>query len=238
MDNGIYSLIAGVTRNSKNLEIQANNLANMNTPGFKEDFQLHETKFVSDGKNKVAIPVDSPSIINDGEGPIVATLRPLDVALVGSGYFKIATPNGVRYSRNGGFTIDNEGRLVTHQGNPVLSADGQEIVFEAADTDPIILGDGTVLVDGEERGRIGAVTFENPKLLRKLGNNLFIADQDEIEALDTKFLQGSIEQANVRTILAVTNLIEIQRKQELMMDQIMQQYNNHRAAFKVYSNKG
>lgn len=238
MDNAIYSLSSAAYRYNIDLSVQAGNLANINTEGYQESKSAHPFVLKSHGKDATAFPVEGPILVNFEQGPIVQTGRSLDVAIVGQGFFKIQTPQGIRYSRSGRFMVNSESVLVDANQNPVLSNDGQQIVFEDTDSDITINGDGSVLASGQDRGQIGFVQFSDLRKMEKLGKNLYRTDQAELEADQASLIQGSIELANSNSIKAVTDIMELQRLQELNAKMISEEFSIQRAAIKSYSKIG
>jgi flagellar basal-body rod protein FlgG len=208
------------------LQVLANNLANINTSGYKEDrtvFRVPDTNAES-----AAAGGDAPSatvVLGTGvipmtshtdfsHGPLQQTGNPLDLAVEGDGFFSIQTEQGVRYTRNGAFTISPEGLLATPDGDAVLgeggeiSIDGTEVRFD---------GEGNVIVDGRTIDRLRLVTIDEPGALRKIGQTLFELDEARgaAEPLTPGGVrQGVLEGSNVNAVKVMTELIEVQRGYE------------------------
>jgi flagellar basal-body rod protein FlgF len=231
-------MLSNQIQSLKRLDVISNNVANANTTGFKADIELFEQFLVKDKHDKTAFVADKATISNLEQSPIKTTYRALDVAINGSGFFIIKTPLGTRYSRNGNFQVSNDGLLVNNQGYPVLSADGGEIVFQDDDTDPVIGDDGTVFVKDEERGVIGVVNFENPKLLRKLGNGLFQSEASSFPDPNSKIIQGALEDSNVNSVTQIAKLIETQREINLATNLMNDVFSLERTTFRSYKTNG
>ena len=138
------------------------------------------------------------------------TSAALDVAIEGSGYFVVQTPLGTRYTRNGNFKTNQGGTLITSEGYPVLDDSNQPIVFDTSDKVIKIHEDGTVNVDGSDRGIIKVVQFNNEQLLRHAGNTLFISDlPPKQEAKGFTVISGALERSNVQPFLALTHMMYI-----------------------------
>ena len=127
----------------------------------------------------------------------------------GEGFFKVDTPQGVRYTRNGAFELDAQGRLVTGDGHPVLSGAGTGFTFGAEDGQIVISGDGTISTDQGQQGQLSLVTFEDERKLQKVGGTLLTTNQDELPVEKTSVLQGAVEGSNVQPILEMTNMISV-----------------------------
>jgi flagellar basal-body rod protein FlgG len=210
----------------RRLEVASQNLANLNTSGYKgERLAFSEILAGSSttGQQKermggmVAVDVHR---IDFSQGKLQPTGNPLDLAVSGEGFFAIDTPRGVRYTRQGTFTLSSNGTVITPLGDPLLGAAGPiRVEGEEIKVTP----EGAVLLDGAEVDRIRVVRFANPLRLTREGQSLFRAPESEAEAasapsteLRTGFqvLQGSLEESNVNPIEAMVTLISIQRNFE------------------------
>ena len=189
----------------RELDIAANNIANADTTGFKLEHLIVETETAREAAN---LGVDGPGrfVLDQGvgrdfgQGAIHETGRPLDLALEGdAAFFRIGDPEGgpERYTRDGAFTTDPEGRLVTRQGLPVLDEGGAEIILDSARGQVSIADDGTISQEGEAVGRYANTANEAP-----------------VAAPDVLVRQGMLEGSNVDTLAEITRLIEIQRAYE------------------------
>ncbi len=137
----------------RQLDVVANNVANVSTSGYKSDSSLfeeylrsgaHEDNFIGNDR-RVSYVQDRGTIRDFTQGPAERTGNPLDVSINGKAFFTIQTPGGERYTRDGGFQINAQGQLVTSGGNPVLGNNGP-IVFQPTDHDMKITEDGTITV--------------------------------------------------------------------------------------------
>ena len=237
MLEGIYIAASGGFKQEKNLEVIANNLANVNTVGYKRDslaFQELLAPFPDSqgsvssisasgdhGFNKDASFSGIVKLSSDfSQGAIRETGNPLDVALDGEGFFAIETKDGVRYTRQGNFRLNDANVLVNHDGNPVLGEGGQITIqgignIVSIDTQgKISLGDG---LGNQGVGNLRVVKFNDPGKLIKTGKGLFMptgADVNEIEADNVSVKQGAIESSNVAAVKEMTKMIEVMRTYE------------------------
>ena len=204
----------------RRMDITANNLANVSTAGFRADSlvtrEADDTGAYAEGDPRdVRFVRDVFELHDMAQGPISNTGNPLDVAIQGGGFFMVQGPGGAtQYTRDGAFAISADGRLVTSDGYPVLSAGGSPIVFEAEGGAPTITRDGAITVNGIEVGRLGVVDFANPQALVKTGQNLWSANGQASRDFEGVVIQGAIEGSNVNPVLEVTRLIEISRAYE------------------------
>jgi flagellar basal-body rod protein FlgF len=223
------ALLIGLSRQAvleRQLDAIANNIANVNTAGFKADNSLfeeylntpaHEDNFVG-ADRRVSFVQDRGTYRDMTQGPTSQTQNPLDVAIDGSAFLAVQTPAGERYTRDGGLHIDNQGQLVTVAGNPVLGTSGP-IVFQPTDHDVNITPDGIItVVQGNGRtdairGTLRLVSFTDAQKMLKEGFNLYSAGDGGAPQPDTKsrVRQGFIEQSNVNSVGEMSRMIEVSR---------------------------
>ncbi|MCA1298825.1 flagellar basal-body rod protein FlgF [Stappia indica] len=214
------SLLIGLSRQTalrNQLSVVANNLANMNTTGYKAQRLMFEeylmpvaeaTSFQEQDQNYSYV-LDYGASSNFDAGATSMTGNTFDVALGSEGWFAIQTPDGERYTRNGAFHLDSTGQLVTADGRPVLGEAGP-LTFGTEDADITIAEDGTISSALGVRGRLKVVQFANPQTLTRIGDNLF-AGNDPQPADGIRVVQGAIERSNVQGVTEVTRMIEITR---------------------------
>jgi flagellar basal-body rod protein FlgG len=254
MQSGYYSATGGMITQFNRLDVASNNLANINTTGFKKDEvvigdflriykesrdELPLRNHTRDGAKFLNRTIDRvPHIVenyvNHELGPFIETRNDLDVALNRpNSFFMVQTSAGTRFTRNGNFSLDDAGALVTKSGEPVMGVGSvlnkpQKITIPTNTTYIVIDSDGNVKADDITVGKIQLVQINNVQYLRKQGNNLYVPpkDEDRIEYLNLKqntgfIRQGFLEKSNVQAIVEMTNLIEIQRSIE-MYQKVMQ----------------
>jgi flagellar basal-body rod protein FlgG len=147
-------------------------------------------------------------------GPIQRTGNPLDAAIDGEGFFSVQTEQGIRYTRNGAFTINPDGNLSTHDGDPILG-EGGEIAIDGADVR--FDGSGNVIVDGTVTDKLRIVKITEPTALKKIGKTLFQLDENKGTEEPLEYggvQQGFLEGSNVNAVKVMTELIEVQRGYE------------------------
>jgi flagellar basal-body rod protein FlgF len=194
------------------MDAVANNVANVNTPGYKAERMLFAEYLVRPQKNVPLSFVEDKGMIRDlSEGPLTKTGNPFDLALNGDGFFTVGTPEGQRYTRSGRFQLDADGQIVNQTGQPVLSAGGQPITIPPGSRNVSIAPDGSVSADTEVVGTIGIVQFENPREMKREANNLYATDAAPVPNERTRILQGMLEESNVNAVQELTNMIEVHR---------------------------
>jgi flagellar basal-body rod protein FlgF len=225
------ALLIGLSRQmalTHELDIIANNIANMNTSGFKADnalFAQYLMPQASDqsftgGDRRVTYVEDRASWIDMSPAAVQHTGDPLDVAIDGNAYFVVQTPNGQqRYTRNGSFSINGQGQLVTSEGYQVVGESGP-ITFQATDHDIVISPTGVITVrEGTNtadsiRGQLQLSSFANPAQLQKAGGSTFTAPANVTPnpaPEGTNVVQGSLEKSNVNGVVEMARMIELTR---------------------------
>lgn len=204
----------------RQMDVVANNIANLNTTGFKAEQILFEEYKMPvarhndfERRDQVLSYVEDWATVHDmTAGAAVQTGNPLDVALNGEGFFAVQTPAGERWTRAGAFQISAAGQLVDLSGNPVLGQGGP-IQFGPEETDILIATDGTVSSSEGTKGRLRIVEFDNPQALTREGSNLFAGGTPR-PATATRAMQGFIERSNVSGVAEVAEMIRVTRAYE------------------------
>lgn len=201
----------------RQLDMIANNVANVDTAGFKAQTMLvKEQKLSPAAANEFQRP-DRPIsfVLDDGNvydfqpGQMVATGNDLDVAVDGKGWFVVGTPAGDRYTRNGSFAIGPDGVLQTRDGNPVMTESGP-LTLQPNETRVAIAADGTISTNQGVRGKLRVVDFAAAGDLKKAGETLFTGNDPQPATLP-RLVQGQIEKSNVRAVVEISRLIEVGR---------------------------
>ena len=204
MISGIFNLIDGSMTQQLRFETIANNMANSNTNGFKKDIISFSE----------ALETQSNSSTDFSQGPIRFTGNELDVALSSKGFFKIETANGIRYTRDGAFSVNAEGFLVTGNRDVVLGENGP-ISIEGGEVH--IGRDGQVMVNNESVDKILVVDFDEPQLLRKEGFSYYSYQGENIgisTVSDAEIKQKYLEGSNVNPTQEIIEMIETYRSFE------------------------
>jgi flagellar basal-body rod protein FlgF len=247
---GIYTALSGAVAQTLKMDTIANNIANVNTTAFKKDQQTFGEYLTALEKEQdvMKVPRMPASIesfydLNGGDksfvdsagtytnfeqGSLRNTGSKLDVAIEGAGFFEVGTPQGVKLTRAGNFSLDGNGQLVTKEGFPVLleAQAGDDGLVAADDIDSrtikfsgsaaIRISDAGEIFEGENKiGKLSVVNASNPDGLQKVGNNFYIPKENmnpelsNINAPSVK--QGFIETSNVNIINEMTDMIMAQR---------------------------
>lgn len=204
----------------RQMDVVANNMANINTTGFKAENILFEEYVMPVARDQDFPRLDQPlSYVQDwatihdlAGGAMVQTGNALDVALNGDGFFAIQTPGGERWSKSGAFQLSANGTLVDVNGNPVLGEAGP-IQFGPEENGILIAADGSVSSSAGPKGRLRLVEFANPQELTREGTNLF-AGGTPVAATNTRAMQGFVERSNVSGVSEMAEMIRVTRAYE------------------------
>jgi len=226
MDRGIYAAASNGLAQIRKLEVVSNNLANINTVGFKKQIITADVQTFDQTLANAVVQNDpyaepdhrrTPAAVNIraqtdfAPGPIRDTGNPLDAALRhAKDFFVIETPNGQQLTRAGNFTLNQDGQIVTQDGLPV-QGDGGAITVSGAGLS--IAPDGSVLVNGQRVARLRIVRVEDPTQLERVGATRFVPRNGAPAPVDVDgdIIPQALEMSNVSAISSVIDLIAAQR---------------------------
>jgi flagellar basal-body rod protein FlgF len=231
MDNTLYVGLSRQLTLQRSLDITANNLANVDTTGFKvESLTVRTDPAIPSGaatSDPINYVIDDNVARNFSQGGIERTGNPTDVAIEGEGFFTVQTAAGPRYTRDGSFTISPQNQLTDSAGDPVLSTGGAPITLDPTKPTLNISKDGTVSQTDPVSasvtvvGKIGVARFPDLSVLTKQGANLYDAPGvTPTAATNARVMQGAVERSNVNPVLEITHLIDIQRAYERVSQMI------------------
>ncbi len=217
MDNPGYVTLARQSGLLRNLNVIANNLANMSTEGFRrEGVVFTEVLQRLDVQGGGVSQANAKARFTDfSQAEFHQTGGRFDFAIQGDGFFLIETQDGPVLTRSGSFTRNIDGELATSDGNRVLG-DGEAPLFFPADAKKIeVASDGTISADALPVGRMALVTVEDQSTLVRMGSGLFAAPDGFIEATNASIFHGYVEKSNVDPVREITRLIDVQRAYEM-----------------------
>jgi flagellar basal-body rod protein FlgF len=232
MNRAIYPILSGALAQERQMQVFSNNMANVNTAGFKQDGQAFKAVM---GRVQIAAPIFAPSAgfgrqigvspfgpaervftaphavrTSFEAGRIRITGNPLDAAIQGSGFFEIKTPQGVRYTRNGMFSLDAQRRLVTNLGYPVMGTKGE---IKVPPGTVQVSSQGAIHVDGQPVATLKVMDFPVDQMPEKHLEGLFASDA-ATAAKNPQVQGGHIEESNVNSIGEMVKMIQGTRNYE------------------------
>lgn len=237
---GVYTALSGAIAQSQRLDTIANNIANVNTPAFKKDQQVFKEYLTAYEKPSDVIEVPrvpasvesfydnqagdrgyvdgSGSYTDHSQGTLKPTGNKLDFSIEGEGFFEVQTPQGVRFTRGGNFSLSAEGKLVTKSGYPVLrkgtEAPAQRTIAVGS-ADISVTANGDIYGDGNKIATLSVVSVGPKEALKKIGQSLY-GIKDNLNpnispAAEFNIHQGFVENSNVNVIQEMTDMISATR---------------------------
>jgi flagellar basal-body rod protein FlgF/flagellar basal-body rod protein FlgG len=228
MDSGYYAAFAGLVARTQALDTAASNLANATTAGYRAEREYFRSVLLdplgSDaqtGGSQLGSTVNNFGVLGGdhldlGQGVLAPTGNPLDLAIEGQGFFAVQAPNGIRYTRDGGFHRTRDGRMVTEAGEPVLSTQLQPIPLPPGEVS--VGADGAVSVAGGTVATVGVFTFPTGTQLIPEGKNRYVPPPkvQAVPSAAASVHQGALEAANQDVIQGSLDLVVMQRQAETM----------------------
>lgn len=237
MDNSLHYLALNRQIGLKlEMDVIANNIANINTTGFRRE-GLSFTEFVLSASNEESVSMADTGArhILDQPGGLTETGGTFDVAIEGDGFFLIEGDGEQILTRAGAFQISELGVLSTSAGAPLLDAGGAQIPIGIDAKDVQISQDGTVSADGNVVAQIAIVTAD-PAALKRLGDTAFTVADGAFENLaDPRVRQGALEASNVNPVHEMARMIEVTRAYEMAQSVIQDEDERVREAIKTLS---
>jgi flagellar basal-body rod protein FlgF len=217
MDNSLLVSLSQQLAAYRAMDVIANNIANASTPGYKREaakFEEYVAKMRpaegQKGTQSLSFVKDAGILRDVSQGSVEKTGAPFDVAISGKGFFAVQTPGGIRYTRDGHFTLDGEGQIVTSDGHPV-QGDGGAITVTPDDGAIEIATDGTVSGKTGQIAKMKLVDFADERAMVKEGANLYSTTQAATVPDSSVLRQGMLEGSNVQPVIEISHMIEVMR---------------------------
>ncbi len=214
MENPGYIALSRMVAQQRALDVRAANIANADTPGFKEESVMFSDYLVQQkgmsmtpGSRTVQMVQDRATWRNYQQGQLIKTGNTLDLALRSDGYFTVATPRGQRYTRAGRFTLSPSGQVVDMGGNTLVGTDGRPIIVPPDSANLVVASDGSISSDDGLIGKFRIVQFADQQSMQAEGATLFNTTQQATAMAQPDVLQGTVEGANVQPIVQLTQMM-------------------------------
>ena len=217
MQNTTTIALSRMIAQQRAMDVTAANLANANTTGYKAE-RVVFSDWISrqPGTATISYTQDRATYREQQPGSLKHTDNPLDVALGGTGFFTVQTPQGPRLTRAGHFELSAGGTIVDSAGNNLLDNAGQPLAVTPTDTRLSIAGDGSITSENGPIGRIGVVTADDPAQLQAEGDHLLRAVTPTQQSATPRLVQGALEESNVQPIQEVTRMTNDLREFEFV----------------------
>ena len=214
MQSGLYVALSSQIALEKRLNTIADNVANASTVGFRATGVKFEDVVSGLDDKALSFVTSGDTYISNTNGPLRETGNPFDFAVKGNAWFGIETPGGAVMTRDGRFTLTENGELVSIEGYPVLDAGGAPIQLDPRNGPPRAGADGSLRQGDNLVGALGLYNFDpGPNFIRFGNSGIVPAGEPEpvVDRLDAGVVQGFLEESNVNPMLEITKLIMVQR---------------------------
>ena len=222
MENPTYIALSRLMAQQRTMDVVANNIANSNTPGFRSEHVLFSDwllpahgRALASGEPTIAFSQDRATWRDQTPGAVTHTGNPLDLAIGSQGFFSVSTPSGVRLTRSGRFTLQNDGTVVDSSGHALLDDGGSPIILSGGG-EVSVAGDGTISTETGRVVKVGIVDAADQNRLMPEGDHLFRADTSTSTDPRPTIVQGGIESSNVSPMLEMTNMMQLGRDFQFM----------------------
>ncbi len=239
MENAAYVGLSRQVTLRNEMNIIANNLANVNTPGYRGE------KMVFNEYLERTQPGDRLSFVEDvglardlREGPINTTGNPMDMAINGLGFFAVDTPQGARYTRSGRFELNQQNQLVTADGHTVQGVGGGAITIPPEGGEISVAGDGTVSNDNGVLGRIRVVGFDDERQMKRGAGGLYSTDQEPVDRDNASVMQGALEGSNVEAIMEISRMMEVLRQHQSVARFLQDDHDRQQRVIRTLGQEG
>lgn len=240
MENSIYVALSRQVGIAEKMAITANNIANVNTPGYRAQNMVFN-EFIADPrglKDPLSEVLDYGHYQSTAPGSFRTTGNPLDVAIQGSGYMGIQTPEGLAYTRNGRLSLNVNREIVNPAGLPVTDEGGSPISVPADAKDIIIAEDGTISSENGVIAKLKLVMFANEQELEATGDSLYRTEQAEQPVENPRFVQGAYEESNVQAVLEMTRMIQTSRDFQSIHNLMQNEHDRQRTMIQRLTRAG
>ena len=225
MDNSLLVSLSQQLAAYRAMDVIANNIANASTPGFKretakfEEFVTHvRPSETQQGPQALSFVKDAGVVRDLGQGEMTSTGASFDFAINGKGFFAVQTPNGMRYTRDGHFSLNQDGQLVTSDGYAV-QGDGGNITITPDDGNVSVGPDGTIssILNGASNqiGKLQVMSFPNERAMTKQGANLYSTTQAATPSTESTVAQRMLEGSNVKPVIEISHMVEVMRAYQM-----------------------
>lgn len=217
MDNAIYATLTRQSGLMKEMRVVANNIANVNTTGFRREGVIFAEHLASvDGRgDTLSMAHARGRLIDLNQGVLTQTNGSFDLAIEGDGFFMVETPQGNRLTRAGAFLPSGEGELMTADGHRLLDEGQAPIVVPAGASNVAVAADGTLSANGLPFAKVGVFMAAEDAQLTHEGGTLFATDVEPVALELPRVRQGFLEELNVDAVFEISRMIEVQRAYEL-----------------------
>lgn len=222
------------------MDLIANNIANMNTPGYRAQNMVF-LEYIADPKkieDELSMVIDHGHYQDTRPGPMRRTGNPLDVALQGPGWFGVQRGDETMFTRAGNFQLNVNGEIVTGRGDLVAGEGGGPIIIPAGSKEIRIAEDGSVATEQGVVGRLMVMEFENQQDLEAVGDGLHRSPNEGQPATQSRVISGMVEGANVQPVVEMTRMIDVLRTYQSTQNMLRNEHDRQRTMIQRLSSSG
>ncbi len=237
MDNATTIALSRLIAQARAVDVLANNVANMNTPGFRAERTIFADWLWSQpgdeppGGRVLVYTQDRATYRSKRPGEIDHTGNPLDLALSGPGYFTVLTKQGPRLTRAGRFTLSPDGTVVDEEGNSLLDVRGKSLKVTTADTMLSVAADGTLQSENGLIGKIGVVTPADTNKLTAEGGWLLNATATTTKPVaNPQIVEGAVEKSDVQPVMEMTEMMNGLRSFQMVAEFLQAEADRQQSA--------
>lgn len=240
MQNSLYVALSSQVALEKRLNTIADNVANASTIGFRATGVKFEDVVSSIDDKALSFVSSGDTFVSNANGPLRETGNPFDFAVKGDAWFGIETPAGTVMTRDGRFTLSENGELMSIEGYPVLDSGGAPIQLDPRNGPPSAGADGSLRQSDNLVGALGLFNFDPGVNFVRFGNSGIVPSGEPepvVDRIDAGVVQGFLEESNVNPMLEITKLIMVQRAFENGAAMIRDTESSYDEAIKTLGSK-
>jgi flagellar basal-body rod protein FlgF len=236
VQSNYYVTLSAQVALEQRLSTVANNIANMNTVGYRAGGVTFDTVLSKKGDTPVAYASAGLQHISRLSGGLLNTGNPLDIGVQGDAWLAVQTPAGIVYTRDGRMRMQPDGALQTLNGYPVLDAGNSPMLLDANGGSPTISQDGMITQQGRQIGAVGLFNIDPKAKLTRYDNSGVISDKPGTPVLDFNangVAQGFVEGANINPVMEMAKMMMITRDFESVASAMASTEASHKDAIKT-----
>ncbi len=240
MQDSLYVALSSQIALERRLNTIADNVANASTVGFRATGVKFKDMVSGSGEKAVSFASSGDTFLSTAHGSLTETGNPFDFAIQGDAWFGIETPAGTVMTRDGRFSMNENGELMSLEGYPVLDAGGAPIQLDPRNGAPTAGADGSLRQGDQLVGAIGLFAFDPGENFVRFENSGIVPSREPepiTDRADIGVAQGFVEESNVNPVMEMTRLIQVQRAFENVAALIRQNEASTTDAIKTLGSK-